>query len=746
MLFRIVHELRGRLRLRCPRYSFALEQSAAIEEYFENLDFVTSCSASAASGGILLVYEPDKRDKLLALARALDVSALNLEETHQNRVAFKGLGRQLFDRLYGLTVRKVVMSLFVPRFIRWPMTIMHMGRFLKSACDSILKRKLDVHILDAAAILVSVVTGNIGQASNIMYLLEVAESMEDYTLQKSRYSVANALAMEADKVWVYGEEGQLREIPLFEVKAGDVLRVLAGSMIPLDGDVKRGEALVNQASMTGENEPVFKRTGMSVMSGTTITEGELDIVARSSFGDSRLRQIMRLLESTERNKAQAQLRAEAIADKLVPYSFGLFLALLVGTRSLTRAAAVLMVDYSCALRLALPVAIMTSMIQSSRCRIAVRGGRALESFAACDCIVFDKTGTITTARPEVADVVAMPGFSRDEVLRTAACIEEHFPHSLALAIVRKAREEGLSHEEFHAKVNYIVAHGVSTHIDGKEAMVGSYHFLFEDNDVTLSDEAKAILAEHEKGYSRVFLSIDGQLAGFVEIDEPIRPEAKDVIDGLRSLGIKHCVLLTGDREEAARRVADACGFDAFGANMLPEQKMAYVKRLQAEGYTVAMVGDGVNDSPALSQADVSVVMQDASDLARDIADVSILQTDLRGLFTLRQLSRELMGRLHSTYRRIVGFNSALLGAAAFNVMTPALVALAHNTSTLAFTGLAMRPYHNIRALEASHIEPEAHKPAEIILPEAEVVPDAETAEAADAAETGVQPEARPAAV
>lgn len=695
MLFRIEHELRGRLRLRCPRYSFDRPQSAAIEEYFEQLDYVHSCSASAASGGILLLFDAAQRDRLLARLRGLEIAALDPAGTHQNRVAFKDLGRQLFDRLYGLTFRKLFLTLFVPRWIRWPLTIWHTGRFLQAAYQSVLKRKLDVHLLDAAAIVVSLISGNLGQASNIMYLLEVAESMEDYTLQKSRYSVAEALAMEADKVWVCEGDpsaGVLKEKPLCEVKAGDCLQVLAGSMIPLDGDVFSGEALVNQASMTGEAEPVYKCAGMTVMSGTTLSEGELYIIARSSFGESRLRQIMRLLESSERNKARAQVRAEQMADKLVPYSFALFGALLLGTRSLTRAAAVLMVDYSCALRLAMPVAVMTGMIQSSRCRIAVRGGRALETFAACDCLVFDKTGTITTSEPEVVNVVALPPYSRDEVLRTAACIEEHFPHSLALAIVRKAKEEGLKHEEFHAQVNYIVAHGVSTTINGKEAMVGSYHFLFEDNNVTITDEQKAVLEAEEKGYSRVFLSIDGQLAGFIQIDEPLRAEASEVLTGLRAQGIRHCVLLTGDRAAAARRVAEACGFDAYAANMLPEQKMAYVKKLQAQGYKVAMIGDGVNDSPALSQADVSIVMQDASDLARDIADVSILQSNLRGLFLLRRLSRELMERLRHCYRQIVGFNSILLGAAAFNLLTPSVVALAHNSSTLAFTALAMRPY------------------------------------------------------
>lgn len=706
MLFRIEHELPGRLRLRGPRYSFNVKQAAGIETVMEAVSGVLECRADASTGGILIRCVPDHRSAVLNTVRRLEPEHLPTEAVHPVRLESKRLGQQLFDRLYRMTAIKGIMMLFAPAWLVWPVVLLRARPYALQALRALRARRLNIDVLDALAILVSCMTGHPGQASNIMYLLKVSEALEHYTIEKSRFSLADALAMQVDTVWLCsrademsdgcggGAAPALRQAPLSSIRPGDVIRVHSGALIPLDGDVCRGEALVNQSSMTGEAEPVYRRPGHSVLSGTTIVEGELDIRVRSAFGDSRFNQIMMLLESSERNKAAAQKRAESLADRLVPLSLLLFGGLFARTGSLTRAAGVLMVDYSCALRLAMPVNVMTAMIQSSRQKVAVRGGRALEAFAGADIMVFDKTGTVTTAVPSVVDVVPMPGYRRDDVLRIMACIEEHFPHSLALAIVRQARQENLHHEEEHTTVNYIIAHGVSTTYQKQEALVGSAHFLFEDSGIELTDTARDLIKQ-AGGYSLIFLALGGRLAGFVSIDEPCRPEVPAVLRALRGQGFKQMILLTGDGEPAARRVAMANGFDRYASNLLPEDKVAYIRRLQSDGHRVVMIGDGVNDSPALSQADVSVAMQDASDIARNVSDISLLSSRLDGLVFLRHLSRALMNRMRATYGLIMGFNSLLLAGAAANVLPATTVAVLHNGSTLAVTGADMRPYPDL---------------------------------------------------
>ncbi len=705
MLFKIEHELAGRLRLRCPRYYFNLKQACAIEEAAEQLTGVTGCQANAATAGILLQFDPAHRRQILTYFQELDLEQLDCSEIHDSRLENKRLGNRLFDHLYRLTTTKLFMTFFVPAPISTGLVVINALSFVKEGFKSLARGKLDVNVLDAAAIGVSCLTGQYSQAANIMYLLSVSESLEDYTLQKSRVSLAHALAMDVDTVWLVTDKAAdqadsaaettsetMKQVALTDVRPGQVIHINAGSLIPLDGAVVTGEALVNQASMTGESEPVFKRVGSSVMSGTTVVEGSINIKVRTAYGESRIQQIINLLESTERNKAVVERRAGELADRLVPYSFLLFGGLLLRTGSLLRAASVLVVDYSCALRLALPVATMTAMLQCSHQQIAVRGSRALENFAAADVIVFDKTGTITTAEPHVVKVIPMPGYERDDILRTTACIEEHYPHSLALAIVQQARRENLNHEEEHTRVNYIIAHGLSTQYNDMEALVGSAHFLFEDSGIPLTPTARALIEQEGAGYSVIYLALGGELAGFICIEEPTRPEVPEVIGRLRQQGFKKIVMLTGDGKRAARRVAEANGFDDFAGDLLPEDKLTYIKDLQAQGHKVVMVGDGVNDSPALSQADVSVAMQDASDIARNVADVSLLRSNLAGLNSLRAISRALMTRLAQSYRNIIGFNSLLLGLAAFNVTTATTISLLHNGSTLAITGANMRPY------------------------------------------------------
>lgn len=718
MLFYIVHELPGRLRLRCPKYYFTLEQAVALEMTAERLDGVTECKADPASSGILVRFDPAKRAAVIKFLKQADLTKMDAGKHHMPRLESKRLGAKLRADLIHATAVRLGMYLFAPPWLAWPMAVYRSIPYIKNALKSLRKRRLDVAMLDGTAIAVSLLTGQRNAASNIMYLLNVSEMLEEYTTQKSKFALADSLAMDVDFVWKVVPEDEadksdgekadatkkdgnaaengrgnlLKRCPLSEIKKGDVVRVSAGSLIPLDGDVVFGEALVNQASMTGESEPVFRNPGLSVMAGTTIVEGELDIRVRKEVGESRIQQIMRLLESTEKNKAQIQTKAEHIANKLVPYSFLLFGAVWAFTGNLMRAASVLMVDYSCALRLAMPISVLTAMLQGSREHIAVRGGAALEQLAEADTIVFDKTGTITIAVPQVVKVVPMPGYERDEVLRTMACIEEHFPHSLARAIVKQAKREKLHHEEEHAKVNYIIAHGVSTIYRDEEALVGSAHFLFEDSKVPLTDEAKEIIEKEGEGYSVIYLSLGGKLAGFICIEEPPRPEARDVIAKLKQMGFTRIIMMTGDGPSAAKRVAAQVGIDEYRANLLPEDKVSLIKELQAQGRKVLMVGDGVNDSPALSQADVSVAMRDASDIARDVASISLLSADLEKLVVLRAISFSLMERVRWTYRSIISFNSFLLLMAAIGVLPGTTVALLHNGSTMAITAGNMRPY------------------------------------------------------
>ena len=525
-----------------------------------------------------------------------------------------------------------------------------------------------------------------------MFLLNFSGLLEDYTRRRTQTALTQSLAIHVDTVWLVGEDGGERPLPMSRLAAGDVIRVRSGSMIPVDGTVTGGDAMVNEASMTGESLPVHKREGSVVYAGTALEEGSLTVRVTALAGESRIQQIVHLIESSEGLKAGAQSRAEHLADAIVPFSFLGAVAVGLATRSLTKALSVLMVDYSCAIKLSTPIAVISAMREAAAHRVMVKGGKFLEAFAEADTVVFDKTGTLTAACPTVEQVLDLSGRGEDELLRLAACIEEHFPHSMARAVTRAAQARGLRHEEEHAEVEYVVAHGVATTIHGQRALIGSHHFIFEDEGTTCSPEQAAAIEAAAQGRSVLYLAIGGSLAGALLVSDPPRPEAARALAGLRRLGIRRLVMLTGDQEAAARAVCRSLGLDAYRAQVLPADKAAVVEGLRAGGHKVIMVGDGINDSPALAAADVSVAMKDASDLAREVADITLLSSDLEELCVLRRLSRGMLDRIGRNYRFILAFNSALLALGVAGILPPATTALLHNASTMAISAGSMRPY------------------------------------------------------
>jgi heavy metal translocating P-type ATPase len=537
---------------------------------------------------------------------------------------------------------------------------------------------------------VSVLQGNFNTASSIMFLLRLSELLEDYTRRKTRNALSQSLALNVDTVWVE-KNGEQVSIPVSQLQIGDKVAVRTGSMIPVDGKVCAGEASVNQASMTGEPLPVFKKPGDSVFAGTALEEGSILVEARSLAGESRINRLVELIDQSENLKAGIQSKAERIADRIVPFSFLLALSVYGFTGNLRKALSVLLVDFSCAIKLATPISVISAMKEASAKRIMVKGGKYLEAMAEADTVVFDKTGTLTVASPAVSRVVPFAGYERDEVLRTAACLEEHFPHSVARAVVRKAQEEELHHEEEHAEVEYIVAHGIATLHRGKRVVIGSFHFVAEDEKVEITQAQIDQVDKDANGDSVIFLGINGKMAGFICITDPPREQAAEAIAALRSAGIRHVVMLTGDSDATARIVAGKLGIDSYRSQVLPEDKAAIVKSLRAKGRKVIMVGDGINDSPALAAADVSVAMKDSSDIAREVADITLLSSDLYSLVTVRQLSRKLMDRIKGNFRSIISVNTALLLLGLAEIITPNTSALLHNAFTMSVSAASMRP-------------------------------------------------------
>ena len=671
----IEHESRGRLRVRMKQYRMTLEQADLLEAYLQNQPGVLSATVHERTCCAVIRYIGDRENIIRAIAQfnytAPSVTALT--PTHSGRA----LNREYQEKLVGKVITKFACTLSLP----------FLGRGLKR----LIHRELKVELLDALSIGVSMVRRDFSTAGSVMFLLDIGELLEEWTHKKSVDDLARCMSLNVKRVWLKTDDAEVL-VPLSNIAVGDRILVRMGNVIPLDGEVVEGEVMVNQASLTGESMPVAKRPGTQVYAGTVIEEGDCVIEVTQSSGESRYDKIVSMIEQSEQLKSAAESHAANLADKLVPYTLvGSALSYAL-TRNVTRALSVLMVDFSCALKLAMPLAVLSAMREASMYHITVKGGKFLEAVAQADTIVFDKTGTLTHACPVVARVIPFGGRSEDDMLRVAACLEEHFPHSMANAVVRAARERNLAHEEMHSQVEYIVAHGISSMVENKKVVIGSAHFIFEDEKCTVP------VGEQEKydalpvEFSHLYLAIGGELAAVICIADPLRPEACDVMKALRALGIQRTVMLTGDSERTAAAIAAEVGVDDYRAEVLPEDKANFVEQERAAGHTVIMLGDGINDSPALSAANVGVAISDGAAIAREIADITIAAENLFELVALRRIAQGLMSRINSNYRFVIGFNGSLIGLGVAGVLAPATSAMMHNLSTL---GISLRSMTNL---------------------------------------------------
>ena len=675
----IVHESRGRMRLRLRQKNMTLRQADLLETWLKGQPWTREAVVHERTGCVIVTYTGGRETVLAALGGFTWAGA-------ESSVTLPGhstreLNREFQEKLVGKVLMKGAAALFLPAPLRIARVVWHMVPFLHKGLRCLSRRKIKVELLDALSIGISVGRRDFGTAGMVMFLLEIGELLEDWTRKKSVADLAESLSLHVDRVWLKTEAGEVLT-PIGQVQPGDRVVVRAGGVIPLDSVVAEGEVTVNQASLTGESVPVAKRPGGAVYAGTVVEEGECVLEVKQASGQGRYDQIVEMIQRSEQMKSAAEAKASGLADKLVPYTFAGSLLSLALTRNVTRALSVLMVDFSCALKLAMPLAVLSAMREAGREHITVKGGKFLEAVANADTIVFDKTGTLTHACPRVAKVIPFYGKDEAEMLRLAACLEEHFPHSMANAVVEEARRRGLNHEERHAKVEYLVAHGIASSVDGEQVCIGSAHFIFEDEKVTIPEGEQAKFDALPPEYSQLYLAIGGVLSAVICISDPLREEAKDVLSALRGLGVKNAVMLTGDSPRTATAIAKELGVDDFRAGVLPADKADYVSALRREGHTVLMVGDGINDSPALSEADAGIAISDGAAIAREIADITIAADRLWELVRLRQLAMALMVRIQNNYRFVIGFNGALIGLGMAGILPPATSAMLHNLSTL----------------------------------------------------------------
>ena len=605
-------------------------------------------------------------------------------------LGIKQIDNKFKQDLMILTAKHFAFKMFLPSCFRVPITIFRSLKYIKKALKSLLDCKVNVDVLDGASITSCLLQRNFKTAGTVMFLLSVSGLLEDYTHARTKAVLTDSLAIKTDKVWLVTKDGDVL-IPIDDLSIGDNIRVQTGKVIPIDGTVVSGDANVNESSMTGEPLPAHKQEGNSVFAGTVVEEGSLVIKVRELASNTKISKIIDLINDSENLKAGVQSHAERLADRIVPFSFLGFFAVLAFTRNITKAVSLLMVDYSCAIKLSTPIAVISAIKEAADNKITIKGGKYLEAFANADTIVFDKTGTLTNAEPTLEKVISFSEYSEDDILRIAACLEEHFPHSVANAVVIAAAQRGLSHIEEHTQVNYIVAHGISTTLHGKRAVIGSKHFVVEDENVEITQEQQEKINEKSGACSVLYLSVGGELIGVLCISDPPRKEAKKAIELLKSHGIKNVVMLTGDSFKAAKATAEMLGITEYKYQVLPEQKHGYVERLKSDGNKVIMVVDGINDTPALAAADVSVAMSDASDIARETADITITNSEITELVRIRILSELLMRRINKNYRFIIGFNSALMLSGLIGIITPSLSALLHNASTMLICAKSMSP-------------------------------------------------------
>ena len=689
----IEHESRGRMRLRLRQKNMTLRQADLLETWLKGQPWAEDAVVHERTCCAILTYAGDRATVLSAIGSFTWAEA---EETvtlpgHSTRA----LNREFQEKLVGKVLMKGASALFFPTPLRVARVIWHMIPFLHKGLRCLGRRRIKVELLDALSIGISACRRDFGTAGTVMFLLEIGELLEDWTRKKSVADLAESLSLHVDRVWLKTPDGDVLT-PIGQIKPGDRVVVRSGSIIPLDGVVAEGEVTVNQASLTGESVPVAKRPGGAVYAGTVVEEGECILDVKQASGQGRYDQIVEMIQRSEQMKSATEAKASNLADKLVPYTFAGSLLSLVLTRNVTRALSVLMVDFSCALKLAMPLAVLSAMREAGREHITVKGGKFLEAVARADTIVFDKTGTLTHACPRVAKIVSFNGKEETEMLRLAACLEEHFPHSMANAVVEEARRRGLNHEERHAKVEYLVAHGIASSVDGEQVRIGSAHFIFEDEKCVIPEDEQAKFDALSPAFSQLYLAINGVLSAVICISDPLREEARDVLSALQDLGVKNAVMLTGDSPRTAAAIAEQLGVDDFQAGVLPSDKADYVAALRREGHTVLMVGDGINDSPALSEADAGIAISDGAAIAREIADITIAADSLWELVRLRQLAMALMHRIQNNYRFVIGFNGALIGLGVAGVLPPATSAMLHNLSTI---GVSMRSMTNLLAPE-----------------------------------------------
>lgn len=689
MKFTIKHESRGRMRVHMEQYRMTYEQADTLLYVIHNHRNVTFVKVYDRTADAVIEYVGD-REQIIELLRHFHYESANVPQT-----VIKTSGRELNnsyqEKLIGSVVWHYSKKLLLPLPIRIALTIGRSVKYVGIGLKCLLQRKIEVPVLDATAITVSLITKDFSTASSIMFLLGIGELLEEWTHKKSVDDLARSMSLNVSKVWLKTPENQEILVESSKIEKGDRVVVHMGNVIPFDGEVLDGEAMVNQASLTGESVPVQRTVGNTVFAGTVVEEGEITIRVKEVEGNNRFDQIVTMIEESEKLKSELEGKAEHYADKLVPWTLGATGLTYLLTRNVTKAMSILMVDFCCALKLAMPISVLSAIREASLYNVTVKGGKFLEAVAEADTIVFDKTGTLTKAHPTVVDVVNFNDeYSSDDMLRVAACLEEHFPHSMAKAVVDAASKKGLSHEEMHTKVEYIVAHGIATSINGKRTVIGSYHFVFEDEKCVVPEGKKPLFESLPLYYSHLYLAIEGKLSAVICIEDPLRDEAAAVVTSLKKAGISKVVMMTGDSERTASVIAKKVGVDEYYAEVLPEDKAAFVEKEKAKGRKVIMIGDGINDSPALSEANVGIAISDGAEIAREIADITVGSDDLYQIVTLKYISNALMKRIKSNYRKIVGFNSGLIALGVAGVLPPTTTALLHNGSTILISVNSMK--------------------------------------------------------
>ena len=685
----ILHESRGRMRVHVCAVRMTLHRADVLEAYLNHQDSVRKATVYERTGDVVLTYTGSRKAAVALLAGyRFDNAELDVLVTSQDS---RKINQEYQGKMFDLVAGHFARKLFLPAPIQAAYTLWRSIAFVWKGVRCLLQRRLEVEVLDALSISASLLRGDFGTAGSVMFLLNLGSLLEEWTRKKSLDDLARSMALNVDKVWVRAEGGEVL-LPLTRVHAGDEIVVRSGNMIPLDGTVVEGEAMVNQAALTGESMPVRKTEGATVYAGTVVEEGECVFVAKAEGGANRYDKIVSMIEESEKLKSSTENRALQLADRLVPWCLAGTVVTYALTRNVTRAISILMVDFSCALKLSMPLAVLSAMRECGNYHITVKGGKYLEALAKADTIVFDKTGTLTRATPQVVQVIPFSGCEEREVLQLAACLEEHFPHSMANAVVRAAKERGISHEEMHSEVEYIVAHGIASRVGGQRVVIGSAHFVFEDEQCTVPAEEQARFDTLDPQYSHLYMAASGRLVGVICIADPLRPEAASVLCQLRHLGFTNTVMMTGDSERTARAIAGQVGVNHYFAEVLPEDKANFVQKAKAEGHTVVMIGDGINDSPALSAADIGIAINSGAAIAREIADVTIKADSLEELVLLKGIANALQHRVSANYRFVLTFNSTLIVLGALGILQPATSAMLHNLSTI---GISLKSMTNL---------------------------------------------------